>query len=136
MGNPAASVNTTEGADPNGRTGASGWRHLPWKHVAWRFASSTLLCVLLAVVLYVFESMGVLDNWERRGFNTLSILLSSLVSLSLGSLLGLLGGMLRWPLLSRGPASPRDVRRLLASFLVLSAECGIVRRCLADKACV
>ncbi|GAB1320997.1 hypothetical protein MFIFM68171_11207 [Madurella fahalii] len=107
-----ASVNSTEGVAPHRRTGA--WLHLPWKHVAWRFASSMVLCIILAVILYVFERMEVLDNWERRGFNTLSILLSSLVSLSLGSLLGLLGGMLRWPLLARGPASPRDVDLILA----------------------
>lgn len=110
----AASVNSTEETNPHRHTGA--WRHLPWKHVAWRCGASLVLCIILAVILFVFERMGVLDKWERRGFNTLSILLSSLVSLSLGSLLGLLGGMLRWPLLARGPASPRDVRRMLLRF--------------------
>ncbi|KAH6847530.1 hypothetical protein B0I37DRAFT_397674 [Chaetomium sp. MPI-CAGE-AT-0009] len=101
-----ASVNSTEEPARPPRTGA--WSQLPWRHVAWRFVASTVLCVILGVILYVFERMGVLETWERRGFNTLSILLSSLVSLSLGSLLGILGGMLRWPLLARTPASPRD----------------------------
>jgi hypothetical protein len=110
--NMAVSVNSAEEAAPHRRTGT--WDHLPWKHVAWRFVASTLLCVILGVILFVFERMGVLETWERRGFNTLSILLSSLVSLSLGSLLGLLGGMLRWPLLERSPASPRDVDLILA----------------------
>ncbi|KAK3349541.1 hypothetical protein B0T25DRAFT_504738 [Lasiosphaeria hispida] len=87
---------------------ASHWQNLPWKHVAWRFAICLVFCIILAAVLYIFEGIEILDKWERRGFNTLSILFSSLVSLSLGSLLGLLGGMLRWPLLARSHASPRD----------------------------
>ncbi|KAG0634069.1 hypothetical protein HOY80DRAFT_1100958 [Tuber brumale] len=38
---------------------------------------------------------------SRRPFNTLSILLTVIASLGLGSLLGHLGSMLRWPLLAR-----------------------------------
>ncbi|EMR69802.1 hypothetical protein UCREL1_3176 [Eutypa lata UCREL1] len=44
-------------------------------------------------ILYAFERKGSLDSWEKRGFNTLAILVPSLMSLSLGSLLGLLGAM-------------------------------------------
>lgn len=113
----AASVNSTEGTNAHRPAGV--WHHLPWKHVAWRGGASLVLCITLAIILFVFERMGVLDKWERRGFNTLSILLSSLVSLSLGSLLGLLGGMLRWPLLARGPASPQDVRSIIIRSLTL-----------------
>ncbi|KAK0652632.1 hypothetical protein B0T16DRAFT_490445 [Cercophora newfieldiana] len=56
-----------------------GLRPLSWTHVAWRFASSVILSALLAIILYVFEKIGPLDKWERRGFNMLAILFSSLL---------------------------------------------------------
>jgi hypothetical protein len=43
----------------------------------------------------------------------LTILFSSLVSLSMGSLLGLLGAVLRWPLLARRAHAPRDADLIL-----------------------
>jgi hypothetical protein len=43
----------------------------------------------------------------------LTILFSSLVSLSLGSLLGLLGAVVRWPLLARRAHAPRDADLIL-----------------------
>ncbi len=78
-------------------------------HISWRLATSMVFGALLGVVLHIFEDIGILDPWQRRGFNTLAILLSSTISLSLGSLLGLLGSMLRWPLLARVGHTPQDV---------------------------
>ncbi|RVD80415.1 uncharacterized protein DFL_008312 [Arthrobotrys flagrans] len=65
------------------------------------------------VTLERFAGMGHLDRWEKRGFNALAILLSSLVSLSLGSLLQLLGNMIRWRLLAREVNKPQDVDLIL-----------------------
>jgi hypothetical protein len=84
----------------------------PWKSIAWRFALALVFTALMVPVLYGFESKGELTRWERRLFYTLIILLSSLVSLILGSLLGLLGAMLRWPLLARADYSPAEVGNL------------------------
>lgn len=88
-------------------------RQFPWRGVIWRFISSLLSSALLMVVIYIFESIGNLTAWERRGFNTLSILGSAIVSLSLGSLLSLLGSAIRWPLLARKVKTPRDVDLIL-----------------------
>jgi hypothetical protein len=79
----------------------------------WRSAAAVLFSVLITVVLYSFASRDSLTTWERRAFNTLTILFSSLVSLSLGSLLGLLGAALRWRLLARNTSTPRDVDLIL-----------------------
>ena len=54
--------------------------------------------------------MGVLSDPQRRGFNTLAILLSSLLSLALGSLFGILGSVIRWPLLAKKANKPLDVK--------------------------
>ena len=83
-----------------------------WRGISWRFACATFFSVILALVLRIFETSGQLDTWGRRWFNLLTILFSSIVSLSLGSLIGLLGGMLRWPLLARKGYSARDVSSL------------------------
>ncbi|KAK4174239.1 hypothetical protein QBC36DRAFT_44350 [Triangularia setosa] len=80
-------------------------RKFSWFGIAWRFMGSLLCFAFIIVVLWGFELMGFLDSWERRGFNTLNILLSAFVSLALGSLLTLLGKMLRWLLLHRGNQS-------------------------------
>jgi hypothetical protein len=53
--------------------------------------------------------MGNLSTSQKRGFNTLTILFSGLIGVTLGSLLGLLGGMLRWRLLARKKHTPLDV---------------------------
>lgn len=63
----------------------------------------------MCCVLYIFERVGNLSSWEKRGFNMANILLSSLVSMSLGSLFELLGGMLRWRLLADKEHTPLDV---------------------------
>ena len=80
-----------------------------WLSISWRFACVFLLGILICVMLRVFENKGELSTSEKRGFNTLTILFSALMSVTLGSLLGLLGGMLRWRLLARMEYTPVDV---------------------------
>lgn len=77
--------------------------------IAWRFASTVFFGYLLVLVLYMFKQKDKLGVWEKRWFNTLTILLSAIVSLLLGSLLGLLGSMLRWSLLAWEEHTPREV---------------------------
>jgi ABC-type multidrug transport system permease subunit len=81
-----------------------------WAEISWRIAGSLIFSIVLVAMLYTFSQRGNLSRWEKRWFNTLAILFSSLVSLSLGSLLGLLGNMLRWPLLAHKVHKPMDVR--------------------------
>ncbi|KAG0633451.1 hypothetical protein HOY80DRAFT_1105449 [Tuber brumale] len=69
--------------------------------------------VLLVICLWTFSKMQPLSKWEQRLFNTLSILLSATASLGLGSLLGHLGSMLRWPLLARTVYQMQDVDSIL-----------------------
>ncbi|PWW74540.1 hypothetical protein C7212DRAFT_209427, partial [Tuber magnatum] len=57
--------------------------------------------ILLLICLRTFSRGQWLSKWEQRSFNTLSILLTAIASLGLGSLLGYLGSMLRWPRLAR-----------------------------------
>ena len=64
---------------------------------------------LLVICLWQFSGQGPLDKWQQRCFNTLSILLTGIASLGLGSLLGYLGSMLRWPLLARTMYKMQDV---------------------------
>jgi len=81
----------------------------PWKGVIWRLLSSLTLSVLIAVLLFVYDKKESLTQSDRRWFTVLAILVSSLVSLSVGSLLNLLGGMIRWPLLAAKRHRPNDV---------------------------
>ncbi|KAK1837155.1 hypothetical protein QBC39DRAFT_325934 [Podospora conica] len=83
------------------------------RSISWRFACICLLSVLFAVILRVFENMGSLSSSEKRGFNTLIILFSALTSVMLGSLLGFLGGMIRWRLLAAREHTPLDADLLL-----------------------
>ncbi|RYP62383.1 hypothetical protein DL771_009755 [Monosporascus sp. 5C6A] len=85
----------------------------PWGGVLWRFATATMFSIQTMAVLYSFAGRESLTPWERRAFNTLTILFSGLVSLTLGSLLGLLGSVLRWRLLARASTTPRDVDMIL-----------------------
>jgi hypothetical protein len=80
-----------------------------WREMSWRFILALLFNVLVVGTLYSFSQMGNLSRWEKRWFNVLTILFLSMVSLMMGSLLGLLGSMLRWHLLARKPHKPRDV---------------------------
>ncbi|KAG0137915.1 hypothetical protein HOY82DRAFT_666824 [Tuber indicum] len=65
------------------------------------FSMTFLALVLLVICLWAFSKKQPMSKWEQRSFNTLSILLTAIASLGLGSLLGHLGSMLRWPLLAR-----------------------------------
>jgi hypothetical protein len=85
----------------------------PWRGISWRFGCSLLFSILIMVVLYSYAGRESLGTWDRRLFNMLTILFSSLVSLSMGSLLGLLGAVLRWPLLARRAHAPRDADLIL-----------------------
>ncbi|KAG0634062.1 hypothetical protein HOY80DRAFT_1100907 [Tuber brumale] len=75
--------------------------------------------VLLVICLRAFSQLQALSEWEQRTFNTLSILLTAIASLGLGSLLRHLGSMLRWPLFARmvdsilGIAPPAGSLRLI-----------------------
>ncbi|KAG0635126.1 hypothetical protein HOY80DRAFT_1140123 [Tuber brumale] len=75
--------------------------------------------VLLVICLREFSQLQALSKWEQRTFNTLSILLTAIASLGLGSLLRHLGSMLRWPLIARmvdsilGIAPPAGSLRLI-----------------------
>ncbi|KAK3291976.1 uncharacterized protein B0H64DRAFT_377535 [Chaetomium fimeti] len=90
-------------------------RRLFRRQIAWRFLNVVLFCALLVVVLDVFGRKGPLSLTEKRGFNTLTLLFSAIVSLSLGSLLSLLGSMLRWRLLAWEKHSLRDVDLILGA---------------------
>ncbi|KAG0635125.1 hypothetical protein HOY80DRAFT_1094813 [Tuber brumale] len=69
--------------------------------------------VLLVICLRVFSQLHPLSKWQQRAFNALSILLTASASLGLGSLLGHLGSMLRWPLLARTVYQMQDVDSIL-----------------------
>ena len=74
-----------------------------------RFLVTSFSLVLLVMTLLGFSKLQRLTKWEQRGFNTLSILLPGMASLGLGSLIGHLGSMLRWPLLARKAYKIQDV---------------------------
>ncbi|KAG0137900.1 hypothetical protein HOY82DRAFT_496838 [Tuber indicum] len=69
--------------------------------------------VLLVICLRAFSKLGPLSKWEQRSFNTLSILHTAIASFGVGSLLGNLGSMLRWPLLARTVYKMQDVDSIL-----------------------
>ena len=71
-------------------------RRFAW-NIAWRFICAIFCAILLGLQLFIFERKGDLTTSERRGFNSITVLISALLSLTLGSLLSLLGSMLRWP---------------------------------------
>ncbi|KAG0137921.1 hypothetical protein HOY82DRAFT_512807 [Tuber indicum] len=77
------------------------------------FSMTFLAFVLLAICLWTFSKKHPMSKWEQRSFNTLSILLTAIASLGLGSLLGHLGSMLRWPILARTVYQMQDVDSIL-----------------------
>ncbi|KAK3349081.1 hypothetical protein B0T25DRAFT_569733 [Lasiosphaeria hispida] len=85
----------------------------PWRGVTWRFATAALTSIQIMVLLFSFARRESLTTWERRAFNAFIILFSGLLSLTLGSLLGLLGSVLRWRLLARARTTPHDVDMIL-----------------------
>ncbi|CUS15585.1 unnamed protein product [Tuber aestivum] len=78
-----------------------------------RFFLTSFSLASLVVSLWAFSRIHQLSKWEQRSFNTLSILLTAIASLGLGSLLGHLGSMLRWPLLARTMYQMQDVDSIL-----------------------
>jgi hypothetical protein len=93
--------------------------HIFKRRIIWRSACTIISGVLLLLVIYIFQTLGSLSRWEKRAFNTLAILFSSLVSLSLGSLMEVCGNMARWPLLAmkdqkHGPADVSPSHPLLS----------------------
>jgi hypothetical protein len=95
-------------------------RHLgptPWLKIVWRLISALALTLLLYYVLDSFEKRGQMSTEGRRWFNLITILLSSLIALTFGSLMGLLGSMVRWHLLAaRRGHSLADVSHQLVWF--------------------
>jgi ABC-type multidrug transport system permease subunit len=87
-------------------------RQLFLTEICWRLLATLVFSIIVTTILYSFAQKGLLSRWEKRWFNVLAIFFSSLVSLSVGSLLNILGSMLRWPLLARKLHTPTDVRRL------------------------
>ena len=83
--------------------------HVFWHHILWRAVCSVILCGLIVGLLYGFQEMATLDKWEKRAFNTLSILLVALFSICLGSLLEVLANTVRWPMLAKSKHASRDV---------------------------
>ncbi|KAF8247173.1 hypothetical protein K440DRAFT_682824 [Wilcoxina mikolae CBS 423.85] len=57
--------------------------------------------------------MGHLTKWDQRGCNALAILLTGAMSLCIGSLLGYLGSMMRWPILAGAAHTAEDVDSIL-----------------------
>lgn len=87
-----------------------------WEQFQWHLISLSGRCLTTALSLsflilglMFFSQMGVLSHMEQYGFNALTILLSAFASLGLGSMLGYLGTMLRWRLLSRKKYKMQDV---------------------------
>ncbi|KAG0137922.1 hypothetical protein HOY82DRAFT_644982, partial [Tuber indicum] len=81
--------------------------------LARRSSLTFLSLVLLVICLRAFSQLRPLSKWEQRLFNTLSILLTAIASFGLGSLLGHLGSILRWPLLARTVYQMQDVDSIL-----------------------
>ncbi|PUU83788.1 hypothetical protein B9Z19DRAFT_962480 [Tuber borchii] len=78
-----------------------------------RFLVTSLSLVFLVITIWRFSKVKRLARWQQRGFNTLSILFPGMTSLALGSLIGHLGSMLRWPLLARKTYKMQDVDLIL-----------------------
>ncbi|KAK6507928.1 hypothetical protein TWF481_006349 [Arthrobotrys musiformis] len=106
-------VATETKTDPKALKCSTNHGRIFWKEISWRFMSALTFSGLIVVTLYKFSKLGNLSRWEKRWFNVLVILCSALVSLSLSSLLGLLGNMIRWPLLARKRHRPLDVDLIL-----------------------
>ncbi|KAF8457849.1 hypothetical protein BDZ91DRAFT_666346 [Kalaharituber pfeilii] len=82
--------------------------------LALRFFATCLSIGVLCICLREFQQFGLLDKPKQRSFNTLAILLSGIMSLAIGSMFGILGAILRWPLLARAKYSVRDVDLILS----------------------
>ena len=87
------------------------WEQFEWHLISLsgRSLTTALSLSFLILGLLIFSRMGVLSQKEQYGFNALTILLSALASLGLGSVLGYLGSILRWRLLARKKYKMQDV---------------------------
>lgn len=74
-----------------------------------RFCANLVSITLIPLGFRHFIRVGVLDDWAERAFNTVAILCTGIMGLTMGSLLRLLGEMLRWKLLSREKHTVRRV---------------------------
>lgn len=88
-------------------------RGLSWSSVSWRLVAGLVCSAILLVCLSYYSTKDNIPTWDRRIFNTVTLLLSGLVSLCFGSLLHVLGGTLRWPLLARSDHTPHEVDLIL-----------------------
>ena len=75
----------------------------------WRLFLTSLSLAILVITLWGFSKLKPLSKWQQRSYNTISILATGMANLGLGSILGYLGSMLRWPLLARKIHQMRDV---------------------------
>jgi hypothetical protein len=87
--------------------------NFPWKPILLRLALSLLVGGLFGYVLRRYEQQGTLDVQQRRGFNAVALMMSTLMGFFLGSLFDLLGATMRWPLLARKLNPPEDSDLLL-----------------------
>ena len=101
---------TTDSEKPPPKTFSSDNQpHRNLIELLWRFLLTFFSLSLLLLSLWQFSKSQPLSKWEQRWFNLLSILFSGSASLGLGSLLGYLGSMLRWPLLAQTSYKIQDV---------------------------
>ncbi|KAF8252106.1 hypothetical protein K440DRAFT_537548, partial [Wilcoxina mikolae CBS 423.85] len=78
-----------------------------------RFSITCVTIILLIICLFSFSRIGDLDKWHQRGFNALPILLTGTMSICIGSLLGYLGLMIRWPILAGATHTAQDIDYIL-----------------------
>lgn len=90
--------------------------HDPRSHrrdLAKRLLSIVLVnCIMMGALMGCLRGFGIvksLNTWEKRVFNALSLSITALVSIGIGSLVSEIGSMIRWPLLSREPHTLDDV---------------------------
>jgi hypothetical protein len=100
-GEKSAAIQESPGVVPNNHDHTSA--------LVKRSSAIGLAIVFLVASLFGFSKVGHLDKWEQRGFNSLAILFTGIMSLGLGSLVGYMGSMIRWPLLARTTYGARDV---------------------------
>lgn len=92
--------------------------HQDLRSIMRRFLATCVAIILLVICVFEFSKMGHLKKRDQRGFNALAILLTGTMSLCIGSLLGYLGSMMRWPILARAAHNAADVFALDFSYVL------------------
>ncbi|KAF8537135.1 hypothetical protein BDD12DRAFT_691987, partial [Trichophaea hybrida] len=93
-----------------------------------RFSATCLTIILLVICLYLYSKIENLNKWHQREFNTLAILLTGTMSICIGSLLGYLGCMIRWPILARAAHRARELTSTrINSILEIGSPTGALR---------